>query len=540
MSLGPIEFDEKVVKKQLARDLVDDWFPDPLNFTDLLESDHIERILRNNFVENHGEFAPHSRTLLNIPKPNYTLRYGLETSFCERALYHALVSRLVPTYDTLIPWNVFSHRAAQGDRERYLFRRPIPAWRDFTGIVRNTIGASDYLLSTDLTNYFENISLSELKRTIVSFLPEVQVDANEKAAIRANVELLFSCLKSWAYSETGGLPQNRDASSFLANIYMLPIDRALLQQGYKYFRYMDDIKIVCSDKAAARRALKALTIELRKRGLAVNAGKTQIAAASETQTIGDCLDSGEPELQRIDSIWQTRQLRPISRSFPLLRAYTLRKLREGDVASRGFRYCIRRLEALAVCAEFEVPEAYFTDITRLVLEALPEHPASSDELARYLRAVPTKREDLDLVGSLLTDAGRNFYTWQCYRLWLLLVQKKHRDEALVAYAMQVVRSGGDNAARCGATLYAGAFGTSVDRIGIAERFSDLRSFLGQRAALLAIQELHFKPHVAAYVMPNLRADLLGVYRGLGRRGIYMAPPKPISITRILDTERDYD
>lgn len=538
--MGPIEFDEKIIKRQLRRDLLDDWFPDPRRFEDLLDIDHVETILMDNFQRNEGTFKPEKRTLFNIPKGNFTLRYGLEISLAERALYQAVTARLVPLYDPLIPWSVFSHRAADNSDGRYLFRRAIPAWQDFTGVVRDGLSEAQVLLSTDLTNYFENIDLEKLRETLIELLPELATDAAEKAVIRTHIATLFDCLKSWCYSERAGLPQNRDASSFLANIYMLPVDRAMIAQGYRYFRYMDDIKIACDSEHHARKALKALSLELRLRGLSVNSGKTAIVPVAKSEEITKHLDAGEADLQQIDSIWQTRSLRSIGRSFPLLSDLSQRLLRGGEVGSRAFRYCIRRLEALASCPEFEVPDAYFAPITPLVIDALSANPASTDELARYLRAVPTTDLDLDRVAHLLQDDGRNYYTWQNYRLWALLVQKNFNQPALVDYAMTVVRDQQDCATRCGATLYAGAFGSKDDRIAIAQGFGALESFMGQRTALLAIQELHFKPHIRDLVRPSLRPDLMNVYRGLNRQGVYVAPPLPVSITRILDTERDYD
>lgn len=119
ISLGDVELDEALLKRQLKRDLIDDWFPDPLRFEDMLDCDHIEKTVLENFKKNAGIFVPSQRSLHNVPKPNYTLRYGLETSLSERAIYHGLVSRLVSAYDVLIPWNVFSHRAAPKITGRY-------------------------------------------------------------------------------------------------------------------------------------------------------------------------------------------------------------------------------------------------------------------------------------------------------------------------------------------------------------------------------------------------------------------------------------
>ncbi len=407
-------------------------------------------------------------------------------------------------------------------------------------MVRNTLVEGSVLLSTDLTNYFENIDLNILRQTLEGLIPELAASPVEKGHIRAHIAALFECLTEWCFSERCGLPQNRDASSFLANVYMLPVDRAMIESGYQYFRYMDDIKIACGDRFTARQALKQLSLHLRSRGLSVNSGKTTMPNSHEVTQIAECLDAGQGELQQIDAIWQTRSLRSISRSFPLLSELTQRKLRAGEVGSRTFRYCIRRLETLASSPEFAVPPPYFAAITPLVIEALTAHPAATDELARYIRAVPTSADDLNQVAALLQDDRRNFYTWQNYRLWQLLVQKEHRTEELLAYAATVVQEQPDNATRCGATLYLGAFGNDQQRALIAQRFRSLDSFIGQRAALIAVQELHFRPHIEEHVQPHLRDDLRNVYRGLGRAGRYMAPPEPRSITRIIDVDRDYD
>lgn len=396
IDLGPLQFEDEVVLRQLRRDLRDDWFPDPREFEDIFRNNQIQEVLVQNFNGNQGVYRPVKRHLLNVPKSNFTLRYGLETSVADRALYQGLASYLVPFFDPLLPWNVFNHRRAEPkDAAKHLFKRAVQSWQDFIGVVKSSVKTTPVLLSTDLTNYFENIDIRILQENLNSLIPEIDTSAAEKSRIRSHLGVLFECLREWCFDETGGLPQNRDASSFLANIYMLPVDRAMLQRGHQYFRYMDDIKIACRDEFQARRALKELSLELRKIGLSVNSGKTQICRAGDADALNRCLDLGGTELHQIDAIWNTRAIRPIARSFPLLRELTLRLLQNGEVDKRVFRYCIRRLEVLAQCPEFSVPPEYFDGITTLVVDALATSPASTDQLARYLRSVPLGPELLN-------------------------------------------------------------------------------------------------------------------------------------------------
>src|SRR5208283_3267539 len=159
--------------------------------------------------------------------------------------------------------NGISHRyAATGDRVgRYLFLHPIEQWKLFQGYVVEEMATKPVVMLTDIQNYFENINISalvEILRDRVSFL---NASGAEKARVRSVINDLERCLQRWCYQQGHGLPQNRDASSFLANILMLPIDEEMLNRGYTYYRYVDDIRIATTNRYAARAALQDLIVE---------------------------------------------------------------------------------------------------------------------------------------------------------------------------------------------------------------------------------------------------------------------------------------
>ena len=125
----------------------------------------------------------------------------------------------------------------------------------------------------------------------------------------------------------------------------------------------------------------------------------------------------------------------------MLKKFTIELLKKGEADKRAFRFCIKRLEVLAHCPEFDVPAAYFSDITPLVIEAMTRNPAATDQLARYLRAVPVDAVQLNQIANLLRNLQKSIYTWQCYCLWTLLIHKKHRDAALFTHALKLVAEG---------------------------------------------------------------------------------------------------
>ncbi|WFS09212.1 RNA-directed DNA polymerase [Methylobacterium sp. 391_Methyba4] len=553
VDLGNIVLDEQVISRQLRNDFKDDWFPDPIGFEDYFEGGILSEIIKSNFDANHGQYTPSKALLLNVPKANFTLRYALETSVTDRAIYHALAAELLPLFDPCINWRVFSHRrdtrASVEERRsdtRYTFRNGVAAWSDFLGCVDANLSEDKFLLSTDLANYFENITLGKLSDELIKLVPSLECDAAKKAETRGQIKQLFEYLSDWSYGPEKGLPQNRDASSFLANIYMLPVDNAMIAAGYEYFRYMDDIKIICASEADARKALKTLILALRPLGQSVNSGKTHIVAATDKEKMASCLGSSSPEMKRINSAWQTKSLKPITRSFIPLKNLALETLRQGRYDSREFRFCISRLETLARCVEFNVPKEFFEEITTLVIEGLSKSPVSTDQICRYLRSVDLNEVQVEEIFSHVVDPDKSIYNWKNYRIWVLLAQKSIENVCLRELARKYVAERGDDPSRAGATIYLGKMGALDDRQLIAEKFGELSSYLGQRCGLIGAQEIHFSagrsggPCIKTHVGPHLRADLKGVYKTLNRSGRYVSDLEPMLITRYVDLERDYD
>ncbi len=252
-------FDLRTLTKHFRQDITDDWFPDPLGYDDLLADATTRELLEQNHARNHGQYKAFDRSLFDVPKANFTLRCALETGYCDRVLYQGLGSYLAPFFDQCVPWNSFSHRLDKHSRRRYLIRRGVESWKDFTGAVRSAMTPEKYLLSTDLSNYFEHVDLAKLQSGMESLLPGIDAPPSEKSRIRSHLSFLFKCLCAWSFDGKRGLPQNRDSSSILANVYLRPVDLEMREtHETTYFRYMDDIKMVCDDVYQARRSLKAV------------------------------------------------------------------------------------------------------------------------------------------------------------------------------------------------------------------------------------------------------------------------------------------
>lgn len=150
----------------LRQDMRDDWFIDSLNYEDLLSRkpsllDKIE----TKIDEGNGTYIPNDRFIYDVPKSNLGLRYSLETDFYDRFLYQAICSFLLPYYDPLISNRVFSHRYNPNrSKEKYIFKNRIELWNTFEGITKLGVIDDNFLLVTDLLNYFEHISIKNIER----------------------------------------------------------------------------------------------------------------------------------------------------------------------------------------------------------------------------------------------------------------------------------------------------------------------------------------------------------------------------------------
>ena len=117
-----------------------------------------------------------------------------------------------------------------------------------------------WMAETDISAYFDFVKHELL-------LPELITLGADPSII----DRLREMLRVWGITPNTGLPQGPNASRLLGNFYLNPVDAAMDQHpGIRYFRYMDDIRIVGSSRATVIAALQTLISECRRRGLALS------------------------------------------------------------------------------------------------------------------------------------------------------------------------------------------------------------------------------------------------------------------------------
>ena len=233
-----------------------------------------------------GRVEPRTPAKFYHPKANGMQRTFTVLQVEDAIIYQALANAIATeTYEQRCEKTpfIFANRlnsdVSQGtailddaDANLFFFQRWEPSWKLFRDAVDGILdqSASVFEFATDITGFFDGVPQSLLLDTLTGAgLPEQARD------------WLGRALAIWSGTREGstpgvGIPQGPDASAFFADLFLDPLDQQLGEQGLKYFRYVDDIRIFSHDRAELRRHLVQIDRWLKTRGLSLNAKKTSI------------------------------------------------------------------------------------------------------------------------------------------------------------------------------------------------------------------------------------------------------------------------
>jgi len=515
--------------RRVKKDIEDDWFKDPFMFEDYLTDDFIIDKISNIDIKNYSATR---KEYFDIPKPGFVIRYSIETNIIDRVIYQALIDVLAHDMDSALGIQIYSHRVTkEKERDSHFFKHPVEQWKAFNNHVIISLDEkpSQTVLVTDLTNFYENIDVEKLGEKLEDIAYDLDIDKTKKDEYSRVIKLLVMILKKWAVAQTGcGIPQNRNPSSFLANMYLHVVDEAMVKSGYKYFRYMDDLRFVCDNKYEARKILKHLISELRKIGLNVNSKKTAIID-SVSDEIQEFLPNPDREIEQIDELFKTRNLLDIINAVPLLEKKTIQLIEDNETSSRQFRFCIQRYIRLFRVVEIK-DSINTSSLIPIVIRELLEQPWSTDSFFRFLECVDLKDEHCIQIAKILTDNLLCTYEWQSYYLWQLLIAKKYKTDKLLGLARKKIKEEQDNKPQmAGCCLFLSSLGTINDKQYIAENFIIFRDFFTQRIALIAVKDLSYKKYIKPYVQEHVLPEYVGSYKELNTKfpNTFYRAPEPI-------------
>lgn len=465
--------------KWLSKDSSDDFFPDALNFRDVTDfiDDYLDQRQHRMFqVDSFPHVADY------VPKPNGMIRETIWLHPVHRLLYLSVLHYLLPKLDHHLPPEVYSYRRDVEDNDDYPFPKKMDRWRGFHNDFR--IGCSDdqtnAVLITDIASFYDHIKIEDLSSRIRALLGSGATDEDLEV-----VNFLETLLKQWS-TDGHGIPQNVDASSFFGSLFLSGVDREIIVKRYRYFRWVDDIRICTQNRKQALRALHDLQNALLRHRMFLASDKTKIIERG-SEDFERLLDvSDDAHLSRIEDVIARASKDELDKEIPkAMERLKFHASSEGD--DRKFRAFANRLLQVSEYKEFH--DRVVESIVPFVSNRLESHPYNTDYWSKMLQ-VGRIDQWKDIVDKLLrTDAS--VYNWQRFHLWRLLTSADSLSKELKICARSAINNPISDLEAYQAIICLGKHGDAQDRESLfIEFYSGQRSYPIQRAILIAIQELH--------------------------------------------------
>jgi len=406
-------------------------------------------------------YHPNPLLCIDVPKSTLSVRPGSITSIEDRIVLFAIIMLIAPKLDKKLPKTVYSYRLKEKIDNNSLFkdleilkfpflkRRTIrhqidirePWYGQWPKFIEKAVYAFEkegytFLTVSDISAYFENINLHILRDNLLKYLPKEQKIVN----------LLYSFLEYWTWptihglSVERGIPQGNDVSSFVGNIYLLPLDEEFIKLSRKkdirYFRYMDDVKIFSKEENVAREVIFVMNNILRKLHLNIQGAKTIIFEGSEIRN--ELIDDRLAEVNNVIKNIQ-KNLRSITTQ---KREDYLEKLRTQYKNIKGKNKIIKgkdlRLYRRLITGFTLLGSSYMVDS---LLKQLPKNPDGRflNKLVAYLKKFP--RSCTKVENSLLKflNSSVNLFPYQEACMIELLRYLRNISPRSTSYAKKCLR-----------------------------------------------------------------------------------------------------
>ncbi|BAI74353.1 hypothetical protein AZL_a08220 (plasmid) [Azospirillum sp. B510] len=153
------------------------------------------------------------------------------------------------------------------------------AWLNFQKALFNFSKTRNFVVVTDIANYYDSISYVHLRNAISS------ISGVEECIIDMLIYVLSDLLWQPDYTPRIeiGLPQiNLDAPRLLAHCFLYELDSFLASDpAIDFVRFMDDIDIGVDSIVEAKKVLRSVDLVLQTKQIRLNSGKTTILTRDE-------------------------------------------------------------------------------------------------------------------------------------------------------------------------------------------------------------------------------------------------------------------
>lgn len=456
LSLDVLKRAWHLVRNDARTDFIQDTYR-YLDFAFKLE-DNLKTIQEDLVKES---YYPKPLLEIDVPKSSLAVRPGSVPEIEDRIMTYAIIYLIAPYLDKKLPEGVYSYRLKPEETRDSIFqdheilkfpflkKKTIqsridivePWYGQWPKFIEQSIHTFEeegyrYLAISDIVSYFENISLEILRDEILlKHLPKEQKIIN----------LLMHILEYWTWKSyegkpvLRGIPQGNEVSSFLGNVYLLPLDEEFRKfhrkKDIKYFRYMDDVKIFAKDEATARECIFVMNSILRKLHLNIQGEKTIILPEEDIKN-----EIEDERLEHVNTILkdfkEEKKLTEVKRKEYieiLKQQYKKIKTKKKPISGKELRLFRRLITAFTLL-----------DNSYLVSRAIREIEKNPDDrlmvnVVRYFRCFPKSKLIRDKLTNFLYSPLNKFAQQETHVLTALRYVRTY-PRKLISYIKKTKRS----------------------------------------------------------------------------------------------------
>lgn len=393
----------------------------PLYYAYELAIDSNLKDLRQRIIT--GAWQPSSPDRIYVPKPSglqrpITLLY-IEDQIVLQAMANIIARKLFAKRRPFVLKQVFSNVLSRPHSIFFL-----KSWKTTYGAFQKTVrkqyeAGHHWVADFDLAAFYDTISHDLLLKTAYPRLSETN-----------DINWVKTCLRTWSASKISssrshGLPQGPIASDFLAECFLLPIDRVMCTVS-GYLRYVDDVRLLGRTESDVRRNMLRLEFQCRERGLIPQTGKFAIRrAASVAEALGMLPSINDSADDVSNSKISTGEALRLFQS-----ALGGKPLRIEDKTRA--RYVLYRAEPSP-------------RLLRLVTILTPRHPEHMDAFAAFLAQYPYRKPIRDLCLKLLKESPYNYVKGELWHILARFYRQPSKFDAktrtaLISEAVETLKS----------------------------------------------------------------------------------------------------
>ncbi|MEB7770280.1 RNA-directed DNA polymerase [Mammaliicoccus sciuri] len=260
---------KKIESNYVDNDDLEDYYGNPENFYlkllslqdlyNLLEKEDLRVFFNFKEVKYNVDTEP---IYFNIPKSNYVRReYKMPNIYS----YLHLCYFIEDHKEEFI--NIFENNVQSTSK---YFNELGFNFKYTKKIEQRLLFGGNNILSLDLSNFYHTLYTHSIPWVIHG---KQNSKLNRSGGFANDLD---SLIQKCQYGETHGIPTGSITSKLIAELYMCYIDKKLLEKGYKYARYVDDIKYPFVTNLEKENFLMEFNSICREHNLILNDKKTEV------------------------------------------------------------------------------------------------------------------------------------------------------------------------------------------------------------------------------------------------------------------------